>query len=282
MSTYTVARDDFRNLAGSYLVLAVVGTFVALVAFIFVSEIGIYDDPYRALFDVSNAMILLGPVLLAPLAYQSIVGDRTSGRIKFAMGLPNSRREYFAGKVLSRFTVVTMATVGSVALGFVIAAVAFTNSPDIGRFAVFAVTTLLYTLSFTSIFIAISALAESRTVAMFASLAAYFVLVLFVLGVAPYINLQTLLAAVGDLLGTQISDSTEHLIRNLSPWPAYGGATEPIYAGVTDQYQRLSSVPPSQRGKVYVQTWFDASVLVAWVVIPLAVGFLKFRTSELV
>lgn len=281
MSTYTVARDDFRNVAGSNLVLGVVGAFAALVAFIFISEIGIYDDPYRALFDVSTALVLLGPILLAPLAYQSIVGDRTSGRIKFEMGLPNSRGEYFAGTVVSRFAVVTVATVGSVTLGFAIAAVTFTNAPDLGRFAVFAGTTLLYTLSFTSIFIGISALAESRAAAMFASLVAYFVLVLFVLGVAPYVNLETVLAAVGDLLGTPVSDSTRRLIENLSPWPAYGGATHPIYAGVTDQYQRLPSVPPGQRSKAYAKTWFDVAVLVAWLVIPLVVGFLKFRTSEL-
>lgn len=281
MSTYTVARDDFRNLAGSSLILGVVGAFVGMVAFIFISEIGIYPDPYRTLLDVTTAIILLGPVLLAPLAYQSIVGDRTSGRIKFAMGLPNSRREYFIGKVLSRFAVVTIATVGSVALGFVIAVVGFTNSPDIGRFVVFTVATLLYTLSFTSIFIGISALSKSRTVAMFASLAAYFVLVLFFLGVAPYINLETFLAGIGNLLGTQISASTEYLIKNLSPWVAYGGSTEPIYAGVADQYQRIPSVPPSRRSNVAAQTWFDASMLVAWIVIPLVVGFLKFRNAEL-
>lgn len=282
MSTYTVARDDFRNIAGSQLILGVVGAFVALVAFVFVSEIGIYDDPYRALFDVSNVLILLGPVLLAPLAYQSIVGDRVSGRIKFAMGLPNSRGEYFAGKILSRFAVVTIATVGSIALGYVIAAATFTNPPEVGRFAVFAVTTLLYTLSFTSIFIGISALAESRATAMFAALAAYFVLVLFVLGVAPYLNLETLLAAVGDLLGTPVSDSTERFIENMSPWSAYGGATHPIYAGVTEQYRRLPTVPPNARNELSVKAWFDFAVLITWVVVPLAVGFLKFRTSELV
>jgi ABC-2 type transport system permease protein len=281
MSIYTVARDDFRNLTGSYLILGILTTFVAMVAFVFISEINVYPDPFRALFDVSNAVILLGPVLLAPVAYQSIVGDRTSGRIKFSMGLPNSRGEYFAGKVLSRFAVVTVATVGSVMVGFVIAVVTFTNPPDPGRFAIFAGTTLLYTLSFTSIFIALSALAESRATAMFASLAAYFVLVLFVLGVAPYLNLETLLAAIGDLLGTPISDSMERFIQNLTPYPAYGGATHPIYADVLDQYQRLPSPPPSELNNVYAKTWFDVSILSAWVVVPLILGFLKFRTSEL-
>jgi ABC-2 type transport system permease protein len=279
MSTYTVARDDFWNAAGSYAVIGVVGAFVALVAFIFISEISIYDEPARALYDVTNAIILLGPILLAPMAYQSIVGDYTSGRIKFAMGLPNSRWEYFAGKVLSRFAVVTVATVGSVALGFIIAAATFTNEPDLGRFAVFAGVTLLYTLSFTSIFIGISALAESRAAAMFASLVAYFMLVLFVLGVAPYVNLDTLLNAVGNILGTMISDSTNRLVQNLSPWPAYGGAVEQIYIGIADQYQRIQV----NRGtdKLYAKTWFDVLVLAVWLTVPLIVGFLKFRTSEL-
>ena len=53
MSVYTVARDDLRNLAGSYLIRGIVGAFIAMVAFIFISEIGIYDEPSRILFDVS-------------------------------------------------------------------------------------------------------------------------------------------------------------------------------------------------------------------------------------
>ena len=281
MSVYTVARDDLRNLAGSYLIRGIVGAFIAMVAFIFISEIGIYDEPSRTLFDVSNAVILLGPVLLAPVAYESIVGDRTSGRIKFTMGLPNSRWEYFAGKTLSRFAVVTVATVGSIGVGYFISLVAFTNTPILSRFVLFAGTTLLYTLSFTSIFIAISALAKSRTTAMFAALVAYFVLVLFVLGVAPYLNLETLFAAVGDILDRSISDSVRYLVKNLTPYPAYGGATHPIYTSILDEYQRLSAAPPNQRGELHAQMWFDLIVLGTWVAIPLMGGFLKFRNSEL-
>lgn len=281
MSIYTVARDDLQNLAASYLIRGIVGAFIAMVAFIFISEITIYDEPSRALFDVSNAVILLGPVLLAPVAYDSIVGDRISGRITFTMGLPNSRWEYFAGKTISRFTVVTVATVGSIGVGYLISLVTFANSPVFGRFAIFAGATLLYTLSFTSVFIAISALTKSRTMAMFAALAAYFVLVLFVLGVAPYLNLETLFAAVGDILGTSISDSVRYLIKNITPYPAYGGATHPIYTSILDEYQRLSAAPPSQQGKIHAQTWFDLSILLAWIVLPLATGFVKFRSSEL-
>jgi ABC-2 type transport system permease protein len=279
MSVYTVARDDFRNAAGSYLTLGVVGAFVVLVAFIFVSEISIYDNPARSLYDVTNAIILLGPLLLAPLTYQTIVGDRTSGRIKFAMALPNSRGEYFVGKVLSRFTVVAVATIGSIALGYIIAAATFTNEPNLGRFIVFAGVTLLYTLSFASIFISISSLAETRAAAMFVSLAAYFVLVLFVLGVAPFVNLDTLLSAVGNILGTTISDGTTRLIKNFSPWPAYGGAAEQIYIDIADQYQRIQL----NRGldTLYAKIWFDILVLIVWLIAPLTVGFLKFREAEL-
>lgn len=281
MSTYTVARDDFKNSVASSVVLGVVAALAAIVALTFVVESGQYDDPYRTLFDVTQAVILIGPILVAPLAYQCIVGERVSGRITFAMGLPNSRAEYFAGKLLSRFAIALLAVGCSMILGFTVAASTFTNAPDLGRFAVFTGATALYLLSFVSIYLGLSALANDRTTAMLGSLAAYFLLIPFWGGFTPFVNLDTVLTGIGHLIGTPLSDATREAIRNLSPWKAYGGSTASLYADVGEGYQRLPSIPPEKADEMYRQTAKNVLTLLGWSTVPLVVGYAKFRVAEL-
>src|SRR6056297_1289680 len=122
MSTFTVARDDFLNARRSYIVLGVIGVFTALVTLVFISEVDVYDDPYRTLFDVSFLLAVAFPLFVAPLTYLAITGDRQSGAIKYVMGLPNSRGEYVLAKFLSRFGVAVSAVGLAVAVGFVVAA----------------------------------------------------------------------------------------------------------------------------------------------------------------
>src|SRR6056297_1270575 len=117
MSAYTVLRDDFRNARRSSVVLGVIGVFTALTALVFVSEIDIYDHAYRTLFDVTMLTGLVFPLIVAPLTYLSIAGDRSGGAMKYALGLPNSRLEYYAGKFASRAGVAVVAVVFAVVVG---------------------------------------------------------------------------------------------------------------------------------------------------------------------
>ncbi|WP_175454486.1 ABC transporter permease [Halopelagius longus] len=281
MGVYTVARDDFKNGAKSYLIVGIVTAFLGLTAFTFASESSIYEYPVRALWDVQKAVILVEPILVAALCYQAIVGDRTSGRIKFTMGLPNTRAEYFAGKVLARGGFVIAATVGSLVLGYVISAVAFTKPPNVLRFALFTGSTALFLVTFTSIFMAISASVDSQPAAMLASFGAYFVLVPFVLGVAPYMNLETLLGAIGDTTGTSVTQSTERLVKSLTPYPAYGGIVEPVFATVAERYEYIPQPSPSERQRLHAKTWFDLLSLVGWSLVSLLFGYLSFREKDL-
>lgn len=279
MSTFTVARDDFRNARRSYIVLGVIGVFTALTALIFVSEIDIYDDPYRVLFDVLFFVSFVFPLLLAPLAYLSIAGDRDSGTIKYAMGLPNSRAEYFAGKFLSRFGVGAAAIVLSIVVGFAISLVFFVSTPDVVRFATFAGINLLYTFTFVSMFVAISASTGSRSRAMFGTLGLYFVLIVFWFGFLPLLNVGTLLDTVESLLGVTVSEDARSYIGLASPGTAYLQTCKAVFTGVLGQYESFGQF--STGDELYAQTWFTALVMLAWGVGSLAVGYLQFRRSEL-
>lgn len=279
---YTVARDDFRNSAKSYLIIGLVMAFFGLTAFIFISEMSIYDYPLRTLWDVQQAVILIEPILVAALCYQAIVGDRISGRIKFFVGLPNTRAEYFAGKVLARGGFVIAATVGSLIVGYGISIVAFAKSPNLMRFTLFAGSTALFLFAFASIFIAISASVNSRPAAMLGSFGIYFILIPFVLGIAPYMNLETLLEAIGNIVGAPVTKQMENFVRSLTPYPAYGGInTGTVFAAITDQYKHLPHPSPSERQQLHAQMWFDLLVLIGWILVPLVLGFSRFRNEDL-
>jgi ABC-2 type transport system permease protein len=280
MSTYTVARDDFRNAAGSYAVIGVVGVFAALVGLIFAAEMNTFDDPYRTLFDVQIFVAYVFPLVVAPVTYLCIAGDRVSGSITFAMGLPNSRREYLSGKFLSRFGVVAAAVVVGTLVGLGVAVVTFTNPPDVERFLVFAGVTLVYACSWVSVFVAISAATKKRSRAMLGILIAYFVLVPFWFGMAG-IGLETVINAVADLLGTTVTESAKNYIRSLSPAYAYFGGMQPVYAGVVDQYSVIQANYGETSNALSRQPWYNVLVMLGWSAVSLAVGFLKFRTSEL-
>jgi len=278
MSTFTVARDDFRNARRSYIVLGVIGVFTALTALIFVSEMDFYE-PYRTLFDVLFFVSFVFPLLLAPLAYLCIAGDRTSGAIKYAMGLPNSRAEYFAGKFLSRFGVGAAAVLLAVAVGFLISLVAFSPGPDLGRFLTFAAINVLYTFTFVSMFVAVSASTASRSRAMFGALGLYFVLIVFWFGFLPLLNVNTLLNTVESLLGVTLSEDTRSYVALASPGTAYLQTCKEVFVGVLGEYESFQQF--STGDELYAQTWYTALVMLVWGVGSLAVGYVQFARSEL-
>lgn len=280
MTVTTVLRDDVRNARRSRVVVGVVGLFAALTALVFVSEVSVYDDPYRTLFDVSALVAFAFPLIAAPLSYLAIAGDRASGAIKYAIGLPNSRREYVLAKYCSRGTVAAVATLVATALGFGVAAVAFVEAPDPARFAVFGGVSALYAVSVTGVFLGLSALTRSRSRAMFATIGAYFLLVVFGAGLVPVLELGTVLDAVESLLGTTLDESARATVRNLSPANAYLHLTEPVYDGVADSYDRIDGQMTAIPDGLASALWFDALVLVGWGTLVPVAGYLGFARSE--
>jgi ABC-2 type transport system permease protein len=280
MSAYTIMRDDFRNVRRSYIVLGVIGVFASIVGLVFISEVNVYPDPYRTLFDVGALTALAFPLFVAPLTYLSIAGDVSSGAIKYTLGLPNSRLEYFVGKYVSRAAVAVAAVVLGTLVGFMVATTTFNNSADPIRFLEFAGASVAYALSISGIFVGISAMTASRSRAMFSVLAAYFVLVVFWAGFLPFLSLQTIIDAVVSTLSVTISDSTRNLIRGLSPVNAYFQTTTEVYTGVFNEYEAFS-MTRSGSDRLVNRTWFNVLVMLGWATVVPLLGYLKFRMSEL-
>lgn len=281
MGTRTVLEDDFRNARRSYVVLGVIGVFAALTGLVFVSEVSVYDDAYRTVFDASALVAFLFPLIVAPLTYLAIAGDRARGSIKFQLGLPNSRGEYFLAKYVSRAGVAVCAVLAAVLVGFVVALAAFTNGADPARFATFAALSSVYAVSVVGVFIAISAVTASRSRAMFAVIGAYFLLVPFWNGMLPVLKLGTLIDFAETLFGVTVSASTRETVSALSPTVAYLQSTEVVYTGVVSEYDSLQRVFRAGPDSLANELWFDLAVMAGWATVAPLLGYLKFRRSEL-
>ena len=281
MSVYTVARDDFRNVRRSYVVLGVVGVFAGLTALVFGAEIDVYDDAYRTLYDVSALVAFAFPLFVAALTYLSIAGDRSRGSIKYALGLPNTRLEYFVAKYVSRATIAVPAVLIGTLAGYAIAATTFVNGADPLRFLKFGAVSALYALAISGLFVAVSATTARRSRAMFGVIGAYFVLVPFWSGLLPVVSLPTIVDTVASTLGVTVSESTRYLIQVFSPTQSYFGLTEIVYTDVGGKYPVFADIGDEGSEMLADQEWFNALVLVCWATLAPLLGYLKFRASEL-
>lgn len=281
MSVATVARDDFRSIRRSYVVVGVVATFAAIAGLAFLGSSEVHPDPVRTTWGFSALVAWVFPLLIAPLAYLAVAGDRSRGTIKYHLGLPNSRGSYFAAKYLTRAGVTVAAMVLSVVTAFVVAALTYETAPDPARFATFGALSTLFALSLVGVFVSVSAAFASRSRAMMGVLGAYFGLVILWISPVPAVSLGTLLDAISSLPGVAISDSTEALIGALSPAGAYFNTLpELVWADATGGYDVFAQFEdiPDYLG---YEPWLNVLSMAAWAVLAPVAGYLRFRTAEL-
>jgi len=283
VSFTTIVRDDFRNARRSYVVLGVIGVLAAFVGLIVYSVESNHADAFRALFDVSFFFFLVFPLILIPLTYLSIAGDRERGSIKHALGLPNSRAEYVFGKFVSRATVAVAAVLLATTVAFALGVALYAESVDSIRFAKFAAVSALFVASLSAIFVACSALTSRRSRAMFGVIAAYFVLGPFWFGALPVVSLQAVVDTLADALGTSVSETTFGYIQWSSPSTAYLAGLEPVYDGVvgSGEYPQIDRNYGGDGDELYTKPWYSWLVMTAWGTVTLGLAYLRFRVAEL-
>jgi len=284
VSFTTVLRDDFRNTRRSYVVLGVVAVLTGFVSLITYQVAEFHEDAFRALFDVSFFFFLVFPLILVPLTYLSVAGDRERGSIKHALGLPTTRGEYVLGKYVSRTAVAVGAVALSTAAALAIGVGSYAGTPDVVRFGTFALVTTLFVASMTAVFVACSTLTKKRSRAMFGVIGAYFLLGPFWLGFLPVVSLNTVITTVADVLGTSVSDTTRGYISLASPTTAYLSGLEPVYDGVvgTGEYPRVTQNYATEGAtELYQENWFNYLTMTAWGAVALAASYARFRIAEL-
>jgi len=223
-------------------------------------------------------LMLLLPIVALVASYMSIAGERESGGIKFLLSVPNTRRDVFLGKLVSRLAVVS-AGVAFLFATAVAGGYARNGVLPLELIVGVFVVTLLYGATFVSIAVALSAGVAARSRAIASAFGSYFVLVL--LFVVPGLSIASIVRWVHQtLLGFERNVDLYNAITYVSPLTAYRQGTNMVFPESLAQsvFQR-----PEEAGELPAYLAEEVSLLVfaVWLVVPLAVGYLRFRGADL-
>ncbi|WP_207586987.1 ABC transporter permease subunit [Halomontanus rarus] len=274
MSTLSVAKKDFLDVRRAKVVWFVAGIYTLFMVLLFYFGQRNVPEPRveSQLFAITGIGALVIPLIALVSAYLAIAGERESGSIKYLLSLPNTRRSVVLGKFLTRSAVVTGAIVFSFALAAVMA-LAWYPSLEADVFAGIVALTVLYALTYVAVAIGISAATASRSRAMGGAIGFFFVT--NVLTMLPGFSIIAAFEYVfNSLLDLGVSqDGLEFIRALLSPTMAYTYSTALAFP------DRMNGIPEDIPW--YLQGEVMVVVLLAWLVVPIALGLWRFGRADL-
>jgi ABC-2 type transport system permease protein len=275
MSLAAVARKDFQDSIRVKWFWALAALFVLFAggaAYLFAEVIQSAPGDVTGLNFIgflSSATGLLVPVIGLLLGYKAIAGERESGSLKLLLSLPHTRGEVVAGKLLGRSAVVTVAVVVGYAVAVVIG-IALFDQFEVVDFVIFTVLSVLLAFAWIGISLGLSTATASTSRA--AALAFGFWLVFeFLWGLLVQLLVWASNGFSGGLFVTSFPDWALFLTV-LPPTSAFSNAN-----GVIADVLGASG----DSSPWFTEPWFGLVVLLAWVVVPVGLGFLRFRRSDL-
>lgn len=297
MSWRTVARKDFEDVVRSRMVWSILAVFVLLMTIVVLGASSNSGQDV-GLADVVNFFSTLGGELLVPLTalvvgYMAIAGERESGSLRILFGLSHGRRDVLVGKATSRVTtMVVVATVACVSAAVLSLAVFGSMPADV--FVGFLVLTVGLAAAFTGIALGVSAVTGSRRGAMGGAVGSY---VFFTILWNPFVA-GLHYAVEGELVGID-APAWYLFLQRLSPLEAYRQGLmellgenvfglfgwEFIVEDVDQEAMADGGLVVSNRvggeAPFYLTEWFAVLILLAWLVVPLALGLRHFEAADL-
>lgn len=293
MSWTAVARKDFRDAVRVRWFWALTALFVIFAggaAYLY-GEVELFSGggPATAtglISFLSGASGTLVPVIALLVGYKAIVGERDSGSLKLLLSLPHTRGEVVLGKLVGRTGVVSLA----ILVGYLVAVVlglALFDEFAVGDFLLFTLLTIALGLAYISIAIGLSSAVSSASRA--GALAIGFWLVFeFLWGIVGLLLAWTANGfSLRGLFQGGPPDWYLFFLR-LSPTNAYSA----VVGTLLPDPQGIGGGPGAGPGAgggaaqagadpVFLQDWFGLVILAAWVVVPVGLGYLRFRDIDL-
>lgn len=278
MSWVAVAKKDFRDAVRSRVLLGLTVLFVLFAAgytYLFRNLPGLLggqgENPSTValITSMQSSASLLVPLIALVIGYKAIVGERESGSLKLLLGLPHTRRDIVFGKLLGRTAVVTVSVVvGFAAAGVV--ALTFYDSFAVVEFVVFTLMTIGFALVFVAIATGFSAAMRSASRALYGAFG-LFILFQFVWGFIPLIIRYV-------INGFSLPNVTQTpnwavFLSTLNPQVAYSRATSALLPDLASA--STTSAP------FYLQNWFGFVILALWLLVPVALGYRRFKGTDL-
>jgi ABC-2 type transport system permease protein len=279
VSTLAVARKDFQDAIRSRVLLGLTGLFVLFVAgasyfFARIQPAPGGGDPTALvlIFSLLTPAGLLVPIIGLALGYKAVAGERESGRIKLLLSLPHSRLDVVLGKTLGRTSVLVVPIIVGFAVG---AAVIFWQSSRFTpvNYLAFAFVTVLLGLAYIAIGVAIS----SATTSTFRALIGGGSLLIVLEFLWQPVLLVIVFLVNGLSLPQQLPGDWYFFLQSLSPGSAYSSAARSLLPKNPTTLAVTGQTPDA----FYLQDWFGFVILAAWIVVPLALGYLRFEGTDL-
>ena len=283
MSVGTVARKDLTSMRRSRALWAA-GTVLVLFTVLFAywtESFGVSEREavVRLFSTLTMAIAVVLPIVALVASYLAIAGERRSGGIKFLLGVPNSRRDVFLGKLASRVGLVA----GGLAFAFVAAssiAVARHGALPARTVLGLLAVSLVYATIWVGIGVSLSAAVAARGRAIAAAFGSYFVLI--IVFALPFGLVPSFVRWLNErLLGLEPNQHLYDATTHVSPYIAFRKAANLAFPEAEEAQLFRRSAEAGADLPVYLTDEFSLVVLGLWLVVPAVIGYRRFQRLDL-
>lgn len=278
-SVRAIAKKDFHDAARSKVLWALVLLFVVFLGgmalmFVWFEGVAAQQGEQVAAVDLiaflQTPVSWLFPLIGLLLGYKSLAGEVDSGSSKILLSLPHSRLDAVVGKLLGRTAVLWLALFVGLAVASVVV-IALYDEFAIAHLAAFSVLSMLLGAAYVSVGVAISASTKSSGMAAIGVVGAF----AFFYFVFDSIRMGIYYLLTGEFFPplTEAPPNWYAFYERLGP----GGAYEVLLARTLPG----GSPYPAWSDAFYFSSWTALAILLAWIVVPVAVGYLRFERLDL-
>ena len=282
MNWLRVARIDFAGSIRSPLLKAVTAVLTLLVGGA-TAVPAVVRDGAQPSFAVGLQALWIAAAPVVPIVglvvgHRAIVGDRESGAIRLLLGSPTRRLDVIVGKAVGRFVVVTIATLVAFAAAAGVLAVGY-DGFALEEFAVVGSSTALFAVVFVAVGVALSACVRSSSRAAGAAFGTYLTLAVL----WEYVPAAAYRLFAGSALAGEPLPGWVAFLHLLTPGTALFEFTFAKLDALDGELVAVEGVAARVAGEppFYLTEWVAAAIVLAWIVVPLAIGYARFRTAIL-
>ena len=273
----TIAKKDFADSARSKLLWGTVLVLLVIVIPDFLTDL----DEKQTIAEAIQFIPIVFVNYVAPVAmiaaYKAIVGERESGSLRVVLGLPATRRDFVFGKVIGRSALVAVILL-VVTIGVGVATLATYGTLAVFPLAAVAGYIVLYGIAWTGLTVGISAAVSSRLKAITAVLGLF-------LFFGPFQFWNRLVVPLFALAFTGSASMAGFHPLKASTWPMWYQFVQrlnPMQNFTLGRYYFIQLIDPSiPVTRSHAVNLFGLAMLLAWCLVPLAIGYWRFERADL-